>query len=60
MVTLGIITSLAGAMGSSCSKFIKVFIPGVLGTLVDAKVIYVYVITITLLQGIYLIYKPEA
>ena len=38
ITTLGIIGSLAGAMGSSCSKFNKIFIPGVLGTLVDAKV----------------------
>ena len=42
IVTLGIIGSLSAAMGSSCSKFCKVFIPGVLGTLVDAKVQYMY------------------
>ena len=38
MVTLGIIGSLATAMGSACSKYNKVLLPGVLATLADAKV----------------------
>ena len=38
VVTLGIISSLATAMGSACSKYNKVLLPGVLTTLADAKV----------------------
>ena len=38
VVTLGIIGSLATAMGSACSKYNKVLLPGVLATLADAKV----------------------
>ena len=39
VTSLNIIGSLATAMGSSCSKFNKVFVPGILSTLVDGKVI---------------------
>ena len=38
VVTLGIIGSLATAMGSACSKYNRVLLPGVLATLADAKV----------------------
>ena len=38
VTTLGIIGSLATAMGSACSKFCRAFIPGVFGALADSKV----------------------
>lgn len=37
VTSLNIIGSLATAMGSSCSKFNKVFVPGILSTLADGK-----------------------
>ena len=38
VTTLGIIGSLATAMGSACSKFSRAFIPGTFGVLADSKV----------------------
>ena len=38
ITTLNIISSLAGAMGSGCSKFARVFVAGTISTLSDSKV----------------------
>ncbi len=38
MTTLSIVGGLATAMGSACTKYGKVFIPGVMGSLADANV----------------------
>ena len=38
ITTLGIIGSLATAMGSGCSKYVRAFLPGVLSSLSDSNV----------------------
>ena len=47
MTTLGIIGSLAGAIGSSCSKYNRAFVPGMLSTLTDSKVLMITLINST-------------